>query len=289
MSDSDYGKVCLNVAVDHRIRRLYNPVQIDTSIPSSHVSRIKTRGATLLCTEDEIDVTAQLAGPATKGGIVVMLQQPRANHPFQKGIDAVIEGCDTLKAVDDIFSTVSCNTLDIRTNVAVLDLLPFVSDEAYSMPDDKLRDSFYASVGAICDKEPDVVVCAGRIRTKKFASSKAEAIKLECIGVGKVFGARSTPPIEARFRKPDGGPLKVPRVNASHPSHALHYNPHVSSFRQLLLLNGVEACARVRADDWDDEEWMVDLRSRSQATSNKLSSKSPRRVVIPASSGWVTH
>ena len=75
-------KLCLDVAVDHRIRLLFKPVCNDLTEPSNHVSRIKARGRSLERPHSEIQVTAQLAGPAFKGGIAVALQQPRHNHPI---------------------------------------------------------------------------------------------------------------------------------------------------------------------------------------------------------------
>ena len=96
-------KLCLDVAVDHRIRLLFKPVCNDLTEPSNHVSRIKARGRSLERPHSEIQVTAQLAGPAFKGGIAVALQQPRHNHPFEEGLDAVIRDCETLYALDDVF------------------------------------------------------------------------------------------------------------------------------------------------------------------------------------------
>lgn len=120
-------KVCLDVAVDHRIRRLFKPVLDDLTERSNHVSRIEARGRSLKRSREEIQVTAQIAGPAVKGGIAVALQQPRHNHPFEKGLNAVIENCETLYALYDIFTAVSCGTLDIRTDITVVDLLLCIS------------------------------------------------------------------------------------------------------------------------------------------------------------------
>jgi hypothetical protein len=54
------------VAVDHRIRLLFKPVCNDLTEPSNHVSRIKARGRSLERPHSEIQVTAQLAGPALR-------------------------------------------------------------------------------------------------------------------------------------------------------------------------------------------------------------------------------
>lgn len=122
------AEVCLGVAVDHRMRRLLKPVCNDQTERSNHLSRIETRGWSLKRPQSEIQVTTQLAGPAVKGSIAVALQQPRDNHPVEGGLDAVIQSCETLSTLNDIFSTVSCRSLDIRTNITVIDLLPYVSE-----------------------------------------------------------------------------------------------------------------------------------------------------------------
>lgn len=178
-------KVCLDVAVDHRIRRLFKPVSNDLGGSSNHVSDIKERGSLLERQDSEIQVTAQLAGPEFKGGIAVTLQKPRHNHPFGKGLDSVIQDCETLRALDDIFATVSCGSLDIRTDVAVVDLLPYLSADIESIDDATLNQATGASTRIICEKKPQVVLCAGKIPLQKSNPRKRGASRFESIGVGK--------------------------------------------------------------------------------------------------------
>ena len=93
--------IALEIAIDHRIRRLFRPVPHsgENSSGGFHVSTIEAFGHDLRLDEDEIEVTAKLAGPLSIGGIVIMLQQPRDNHPSEAGIHAVIDDCDTLIAL----------------------------------------------------------------------------------------------------------------------------------------------------------------------------------------------
>jgi hypothetical protein len=95
MAQDTQLKVCLGVAVDHRIRRLFKPVFNNPTEHSNHVFRIEALGRSLNRSREAIEVTAQIAGPAVKGGIAVALQQPRHNHPFEKGLNAVFEDCET--------------------------------------------------------------------------------------------------------------------------------------------------------------------------------------------------
>ncbi|CRK19380.1 hypothetical protein BN1708_012622 [Verticillium longisporum] len=99
MSSDEQTKICLGVAVDHRIQRLCKTTPHGLAGESDHVASIKEEGRALRRPREEIAVTAELAGPAYKGGIAVMLQQPRKTHPYDKGIDAVIEDCESLLAL----------------------------------------------------------------------------------------------------------------------------------------------------------------------------------------------
>lgn len=262
---------CLDVAIDHRIRRLFQPVQIESDGDSNHVSIIESHGRRLARSSGEISVTAALAGPSTTGGIAIVLQQPRHNHPFEQGLDAVIDDCDTLRALQDIFQTVSLNSLDIRTNVSVVDVLPYVSEKPDNADDAVLRSSFRTSAAAICSKEPKVVLCAGQVwlpRVGKYDDRKGEAFKIESIGVGQTFHEvdKSTKkPEVVRMRAETGKLVKIRRVNGFHPSRAVNYLLHRSCLRQLQILVAAETCGVYR-DDWREEPWMIELRMACQST-----------------------
>ncbi|GJC77457.1 hypothetical protein ColLi_00295 [Colletotrichum liriopes] len=267
MASDTQTKICLDIAVDHRIRRLFRPVPRYATEPSTHVSRIEKEGRSLQLYRAEIQVTAQLAGPPVKGGIVVMLQQPRSNHPFERGLDAVINDCETLRALEDIFTVVSRGTLNFRRDIAVLDLLPYVSGDPSDIDDTRLKNAFRTSTATVCDKRPDVLLCAGRImmpfaRAKKV---KGSAYMFENIGIGEQFGRIPKWPVRAMVRhEGQRGFVAVPKVNGFHPSHAMNYHSHVSLLRQLLILIGAEACGMYRGD-WDEFMWMDELRLRCQA------------------------
>lgn len=133
--------VCLDIAVDHRIKALCKRVPAYANQPSGHVLCIRELGENLGLPQENIQVTSQLAGPAVTGGIAIILQQPRSNHPFKQGIDRVIEDCKTLYALYDIFRMVSCETLDIRDDVAIVVLLPYESEPVNEIHDADLAES----------------------------------------------------------------------------------------------------------------------------------------------------
>ncbi|OBR16274.1 hypothetical protein CH63R_01454 [Colletotrichum higginsianum IMI 349063] len=285
MSPVVENSVCLDIAIDHRIRRLFKPVFQPHTEPSKHVSRIEAEGRSLELPIAEIEVTAKLAGPPVMGGIAVLLQQPRHNHPFEQGLDAVIADCETLRALDDIFSVVSCGTMDISKNIAVIDLVPYVTKSLADVDDTRLKNAFHTSVETILDKRPDVLLCAGRLdmphgRARKV---KGSAYMLEHIAIGNKFGDDSKHPEIARIR-PEGQKqkhelVKFRKVNGFHPSHAVNYHSHFSPLRQLQILIGAEVCGVYR-NDWAEEPWMNDIRehcSRYGLERATLSTKSRTR------------
>jgi hypothetical protein len=120
--------ICLNVAIDHRIRRLIEPVDyFPLDEAGGHMSILDDRGKSLGRSEAERAVTADLAGPRSIGGIAVVLQQPRDNHPFESGVQAVIEDCATLRALKHVFFMISGRRLDLR-DISVIDLLPYATN-----------------------------------------------------------------------------------------------------------------------------------------------------------------
>jgi hypothetical protein len=274
--------VCLGVAIDHRIRQLCRPVAIDSCERSEHVTRIHNLGNSLLRSQEEIQVTTQLAGLAVKGGIAITLQQPRHDHPFGKGIDCVIEDCATLHALDDVFTAVSCDTLDIRTNISVVDLLPYMAEEITEVPDADLTRLFKVSAQTICDKEPGVLLCAGKIWLpvlKRANKIKGDSTKFESIGLGRTFGSTEKLPSKVRIRQDDGSLVSIPRVNGFHPSYAMNYRAHNSLLRQLLILIGAEACGMLR-DDWVDKGWMTELRAGCRELCTPIYGKVSFRLCI---------
>ncbi|KAK1984905.1 hypothetical protein LZ30DRAFT_710210 [Colletotrichum cereale] len=284
MASYKQTEICLDVAVDHRIRQLLKHVPKYDTEPSTHISRLEQEGRSLQLPRAEIQVTAQLAGPPVKGGIVVMLQQPRDNHPFGKGLAAVIDDCETLRALEDIFAVVSCGTLDFQKDIAVVDLLPYVSGDPRDFDDARLKNAFRTSTATICDKRPDVLLCAGKIMMpfKRAKAVKGSSYLFENIGIGEQFGSIPKWPVRVMVRhEGQRGLVTVPKVNGFHPSHAMNYHSHVSLLRQLLILIGAEACGMYRGD-WEktresqNTAWMEELRLRCQAYTSHTLARSTR-------------
>ncbi|KAI5468174.1 hypothetical protein BGZ63DRAFT_460035 [Mariannaea sp. PMI_226] len=246
-SSSEPNRVCLNVAIDHRIRRLFRPLPR----PGGNISRgrhadyIRTLGCENGKDEDKVEVTAKLAEPSSTGGIMVVLQQPRSNHPFEEGIEEVINTCPTLRAIQDSFATASCNTLNIVEDISIVDLLPYDSKEDMKcMDDEEMQDAFCAIVRVLFEKKPDV----------------GEAWKVESVGVSRIF---YQPPITLDGE--NNKTKRLRRVNGFHPSTAMNHYPEHSCLRQLLMLEIAQTCGLYRGD-WKEERWMREFRIQCEET-----------------------
>ncbi|KAI0458095.1 hypothetical protein F5B21DRAFT_39540 [Xylaria acuta] len=271
--------ICLDVVIDHRIRRLCRPTWQLGKLPepSTHLSILQQHGFRRGRKIDEINVTSQLAGPATTGGILVTLQQPRWNHPFEDGVEAVIQDCDTLSALDRLFLAASCGTLNVKEHVSLVDLLPFTPQRVDTVPSGVLQGAFEASRLAICAKMPDVVLCAGRIwlpcdggnpgtglENQEKPDLKGELCKVEAAGVGRpdIYDAVSL--------QGSGGELvTMSKVNGFHPAYAMTWHPEHTNLRQLLLLNVVKTCGLYRGD-WLEDRWMDTLREECFKLTGRL-------------------
>jgi hypothetical protein len=268
------SKLCLNIAVDHRMRALFKPVTVNRGTPSQHVSQIQSLGEALGRSREEVQVTSELAGPAVRGGIVVTLQQPRDNHPYEDGIDRVIDDCQTLYALNEIFRVVSCETLDIRTDISIVDLLPYISKDVSRVNKTDLDHLFRQTRQAICEKQPDIVLCAGRVwlsEPEDPRDLKRHVRHLESIGVGRVFSEKFGSPSKIRVGvQGDDEHFIFKKINGFHPGFAMNHHPHISLLRQLLILVCAEACGVLRGD-WEDLKWTSELKSRCRKLSKCLS------------------
>ncbi|KAI0532084.1 hypothetical protein GGR58DRAFT_198799 [Xylaria digitata] len=277
--------ICLDVAIDHRIKRLCKPTLQPQGVPepSEHLSILQQHGVKLGRKTEEIRVTSRLAGPATTGGILVTLKQPRYNHPFEKGLGAVIQDCETLSALEQLFKAASCGTLSLKRHVSLVDLLPFTPQRVETVPPQALQEAFEASRLAICAKCPDVVLCAGRIwlpnedRNRTAGTENQDGFdikdglqKLEAAGVGQPDR------YDAVGLQGNGRELvTMSRVNGFHPSYAVNYLPEHTNLRQLLLLNVVKTCGLYRGD-WQEVRWMDTLRAECFRLTDRINNEKKR-------------
>ena len=115
-------------------------------------------------TPNELAVTKALAGPFTQGGPMVLLLEPRRWHPWDSGVDAVIEECRTLQVLDHGFKLVSEGSLSLTNGVSVLDLRPFLAKDDHTELTCKWEHLYDLVYEAIAAKKPDVLLCMGKVR-----------------------------------------------------------------------------------------------------------------------------
>jgi hypothetical protein len=279
--------VCLDIAIDHRIRSLIEPVDYLLRDENGDApSILHAEGARRRLPSPETAVTKQLAGHAAKGGIAVVLQQPRSGHPFERGAQAVVDDCDTLRALQNVFSVMSGGMLDLLRDISVVDLLPFVTDEDWdALSGDNNENqaekerAFRTSQWVLAAKEPDVVLCAGRkFLPWKLRGLKGDMWKLECKGVGEVF-PKKYPWVQIKDRA--GNRVKVLPVNGFHPSCAVNHMVEHSCLRQLLCLVVLETCLVYKGVLWREEDWMADLRERCKGLCGSRGEVFTIMVVLP--------
>jgi hypothetical protein len=123
-----------------------------------------TRGSPI--PDTELNITTQLAGPFTPGGLLILLQEPRPIHPWDSGFDSVIEDCKTLDLLETWIGLGSKGSMSLARDVSVLDSRPLLVAKEYLGLGEKKGGELYGLVRrAIEAKRPDVVLCMGRVRS----------------------------------------------------------------------------------------------------------------------------
>ena len=104
------------------------------------------------------------AGPMTLGGLMILLLRPLEDHPWSKGTTEVIEECATWRCLKEALYICS---LDLITDVSVMDLQPFLSETSYKTLTEIQRQELNQLVfDAIRAKKPDtlLVLSLGEVR-----------------------------------------------------------------------------------------------------------------------------
>ncbi|KAL5040970.1 hypothetical protein BDW71DRAFT_201739 [Aspergillus fruticulosus] len=255
---------CLNIAVDHRLRALFNPIckQPRLSINDNHavllveLGRASTHGK---ISWQEVNVTQQFVGPGYSGGIAFILQQPSNFHPYWEGQGSVILSCRTFTVINEALRAVTCGSMELGSPaVSLFDSAPYIR------PNDGVSHEYIynmrqSTIRIIRERKPDIAVCMWQDRSRV----PLEMAKVQSLGVGRDF---------AKSRITFGGVLGFPmeRVNSFHPSYAANYNPHTSCFRQLLLLNITQACYIYQHGNWHEEKWMKELKDRCRLRAQSI-------------------
>ncbi|KAF1815599.1 hypothetical protein P152DRAFT_446646 [Eremomyces bilateralis CBS 781.70] len=160
MADVRLPGSCLGVPIDHRLEpllgtRLATPDPFVS--PGGHARAIESYGRCLQNNGEDIsDKEAKfakwLAMPETKGGVVIVLQQPAEHQRYFSDHHQTVKDCDTLDAVDE----------------------------------EELNEAYAIFLEMIQQKQPDVVFCCYR----SPHSTKYKGF--QCIGIGRTRDYRVT-------------------------------------------------------------------------------------------------
>ena len=113
--------------------------------------------------QDEKTVTQEIAKPYCVGGLLVLLMQPRLDHPWQDGMSAVVADCPTLDALNEAVST--CGFDGLGRDVSVLDLWALLPpSETMRLTKAQLQGIESRVMAAIEAKRPDCILCMGKVR-----------------------------------------------------------------------------------------------------------------------------
>lgn len=182
---------------------------------------------------DERKIARTLAGPFTQGGLLVLLQEPRANHPWAQGVDWVISDCASLAILREGLQTVSSGELSITTNVSVIDRWPFLHQKLHSdldktAPEDMATlDSMVFN--AIRAKKPDVILCMGKVR-----ATIVELYWVTWLTLAPKFPKEFLEPRLINLVSTPGTTVRV--VYAMHPSHSANYKKDCRPRRDDLYI-----------------------------------------------------
>lgn len=112
----------------------------------------------------EIKITRMFASPFSPGGLLVLLLQPRSNHPWERGIDAVIEDCPTLDLLNEGLGI--CASTTLQGNISILDFWTCLPWKVTNSLDCAQKSRFLKVIlAAIEAKQPDCILCMGTVNT----------------------------------------------------------------------------------------------------------------------------
>lgn len=241
--------LCLGIPYDHRLKPLLGieitpPTQAIE--PENHAREIRHYGRRLQnsgrrsdVTDNEINFARWLALPETKGGFVIVLEQPAQHQQYFSDHQQTIDNCVTLKGIDEVCRAVTGSGLE---KVSCFDAFPFHKRLVkYSLEthQKELDEAYAVFLEMIEKKQPDVILCCYR------SSHSTKYQDFEAGGIGQVF-----PSTQRR---------QYMCVNAFHPSYALNHVGGNAALRTLLLLEAAQAFHRAYGT-WRESLWMDNIR-----------------------------
>ncbi|KAI9652458.1 MAG: hypothetical protein M1829_001642 [Trizodia sp. TS-e1964] len=255
MADVESPDFCLGVPIDHRLEPLFG-TRLTTAHPSvgagGHARAIESYGRSLQeyrvdISDDEVKFAKWLAMPETKGGVVIVLQQPAEHQRYFSDHDQTVKDCYTLEAIDEVCKTVTGCGLE---KISCFDAFPFHKipvSKSLDKHKDELDEAYAVFLSMIQQKQPDIVFCCYR------SPHPTKYKGFHCIGIGQIRDSRA-------FVQGQGYTC----VNGFHPSYALNYLEDKSALRSLFIIEATQAFRRANGT-WRESSWMRDVRENCAA------------------------
>lgn len=196
----------------------------------------------------DLSFALEMARPALKGGVLVVLQRPYSKQETSDGFSEGKRNCPSINAVSELVSAVN-NAKLCFDDISLFDAIP-LWDETLTSKDhkhliDEAQKAFDIMVRA---KDPEIIICCFQTET-----SNTLVENLQSRGVGLSFN-----PDNPASKLTEFG-LSSIRVNAFHPSYAINRYPMFCCLKQLLVLEFTKAFALWR-QNWAEKPWMKLLR-----------------------------
>lgn len=267
MMENQSSGLCLGVPIDHRLKPLLEtPLTNPDPFLSlgNHAKAIEHYGHKLQesredITDDEVRFAKWLALPESKGGVVIVLQQPAEHQDYFSDHQQTVEKCESLRAVDEVCRTITGHGLE---KISCFDAFPFHKIPiSKSLPDheEALDEAYTTFLDMIKQKQPDVVFCCYK------SPHSTKYTEFHCIGIGNVHNF----PVTLQRRS-------YTCVNGFHPSYALNHLEDKSVFRSLYIMEATQAFRRANGT-WKESLWMNELREDCAAMTkaDRESERSP--------------
>jgi hypothetical protein len=253
MADVKLPGLCLGVPIDHRLEPLFS-TGLTTPDPfvSGHARAIESYGRQLQkyredISDNEVKFAKRLAMPETKGGVVIVLQQPAEHQRYFSDHHQTVKDCDTLDAVDEVCKTVTRCGLE---KISCFDAFPFHKipvSKSLDKYEEELDEAYAIFLHMIQQKQPDVVFCCYR------SPHPTKYKDFQCIGIGRTRDYHVT--VQGQ---------RYTCVNGFHPSYALNYLEDKSALRSLFIIEATQAFSRANGT-WKESSWMTDVRKNCAA------------------------
>lgn len=255
MTDVQLPRLCLGVPIDHRLEPLLG-TGLTTPGPfigsGGHAQIIESYGRRIQnygedVSDNEVKFAKWLAMPETKGGVVIVLQQPAEHQRYFSNHHQTVEDCNTLDAVDEVCKAVTGCGLE---KISCFDAFPFhkipLSKSLYSY-EEALDEAYAIFLDMIQQKQPEVVFCCYR------SPHPTKYKDFQCVGIGRTRDYQVT--VQGQL---------YTCVNGFHPSYALNYLEDKSALRSLFIIEAMHAFRRANGT-WRESSWMTDVRENCAA------------------------